>query len=534
MIETALTCRLGLKWPIFQAPMAGGGDTPALVASVSAAGGLGFIGAAYLAPAQIAAAARAVRAHTERPFGINLFAPLPAPVPPNTIAAALERLAPFHAELGLPPPALPEASGPAFADQLAAILDSGAAVLSVTFGLLPPEATAAAKARGMMVIGTATTIEEAAMVEAAGMDAVVAQGSEAGGHRGSFAAEFSAAMIGTMALVPQVLDAVRLPVIASGGIMDGRGVAAALALGASAVQMGTAFLTCDEAGVAEAHKAAILAARPQETRVTRAFSGRPARGIVNRFMIEIEAEDAADAILPFPLQNALTRPLRSAAAEQGRAEFLSLWAGQGLGLARRQPAAALLARLGLETQAACRGLAAAMSENSSQAEAGERREPEAETPVAILAAAIPPRRIASNYPPPFAARMAGREKRPLGDVFGLRRFGVNLTRLAPGAVSSLLHRHSRQDEFILVLEGEPTLITERGETLLHPGMCAGFPAAGPAHHLVNRSGRDVVYVEIGDRTAGDEVSYPEDDLVAQRGADGRWIFTRKDGTPYGA
>ena len=155
-----------------------------------------------------------------------------------------------------------------------------------------------------------------------------------------------------------MVDAVTLPVIASDGIMDGRGIAAALALGASAVQMGTAFLTCDEAGIPDAYKEAILEAREHETRLTRAFSGRPARGIINRFMTEVEAHDAADAILPFPLQNALTRPLRNAAAKQGRAEYLSLWAGQGLRLARRQPAGELIARLVKETEAAIARLAA--------------------------------------------------------------------------------------------------------------------------------------------------------------------------------
>jgi nitronate monooxygenase len=202
-------------------------------------------------------------------------------------------------------------------------------------------------------------------------------------------------MVGTLALVSQVVDAVTVPVLASGGIMDGRGIAAALALGAAAVQMGTAFLTCDEAGIpnaykqhldnlrrkdalrgaetaeisvrlgnysashfeGSAYKEAILRAREHETRLTRAFSGRPARGIVNRFMTEVEHPDVADAILPFPLQNALTRPLRTTAAQQDRAEFLSLWAGQGVGLARRQAAATLIARLVHETEAVIQQLA---------------------------------------------------------------------------------------------------------------------------------------------------------------------------------
>lgn len=152
--------------------------------------------------------------------------------------------------------------------------------------------------------------------------------------------------------------------------------------------------------------------------------------------------------------------------------------------------------------------------------------------IAVLASSAPPRTKPSTYPEPFFARMGKREKRPLGDLFGLRNFGVNLTRLAPGGESALLHRHSRQDEFVYILEGEPTLVTETEEIALSPGMCAGFPAEGIAHQLVNRTDRDVVYLEIGDRTAGDEGSYPRDDLKASLGADGKWVYTHKDGRPY--
>ena len=153
--------------------------------------------------------------------------------------------------------------------------------------------------------------------------------------------------------------------------------------------------------------------------------------------------------------------------------------------------------------------------------------------VAIKAGEAPPRAKSSNYPEPFFSRMARREKRPLGDLFGLTNFGVNLTRLAPGGESALRHAHSRQDEFIYVLEGEPTLITDAGETPLEPGMCAGFKAGtGDAHHLVNRTRADVLYIEVGDRTAGDEGRYPDDDIQAALGADGKWRFTRKNGTPY--
>jgi nitronate monooxygenase len=337
---------LKIQHPIIQAPMAGGGDTPELVAAVSNAGALGSIGAAYLSPEQILATVNSVRSKTDRAFGINLFAPQPAPAAPTNVALAVKAVSPYYAELNLPAPEPPQLPTDRFADQLQAVLDSGASVFSFTFGTIPPDAIAAAKSRGIIVAGTATTVDEALQLQHLGCDAVVAQGSEAGGHRGTFASDFSSAMIGTIALVPQIVDAVTIPVVASGGIMDGRGIAAALALGAVAVQMGTAFLTCTEAGVPDAYKQAILNAREDQTRITRAFSGRPARGIINRLMTEVEiTANAAPPILPFPLQNVLTRPLRTAAAKAGRSEFLSLWAGQALRLARRQSAAELVSRI---------------------------------------------------------------------------------------------------------------------------------------------------------------------------------------------
>lgn len=153
-------------------------------------------------------------------------------------------------------------------------------------------------------------------------------------------------------------------------------------------------------------------------------------------------------------------------------------------------------------------------------------------PIAIKAADAAPRTKPSNYPEPFFSRMLKREKRPLGDLFGLKNFGVNLTRLMPGGESALLHRHSKQDEFIYILQGNPTLVTDTEEVTLSPGMCAGFPAMGAAHQLVNRTSADVVYLEIGDRTPGDEGSYPRDDIQAALGPDGKWLFTHKDGKPY--
>ena len=360
-MQTILTDRLGLQHPIIQAPMAGGGDTPELVAAVCEAGALGSIGATYLTPQQIMETSAAVRAKTRRPFGINLFVPeraLPDDIPMGT---AVARVAPFYEELGLPRPEPPSRARRDFDAQLDAALEGGASVFSFTFGMLPASARDKVKARGVMLAGTATTVDEAVALERAGIDLVVAQGSEAGGHRGTFADAFDAtafeqAMVGTLALVPQIVDAVGIPVIASGGIMDGRGIAAVLALGAVGAQLGTAFLTCEEAGISEAYKQALLEAREDQTRVTRAFSGRPARGIVNRFMREVEAPwwPHQSSILPFPLQNTLTRPLRAAAAGQGRAEFLSLWAGQGVRMARRMKAADLVAALAEETDAAIR------------------------------------------------------------------------------------------------------------------------------------------------------------------------------------
>ena len=348
----SLATQLQIAHPIIQAPMAGGVTTPELVSAVSEAGALGFIGAAYLSGEEIAQFASAVRARTSRPFGINLFAPVEHQPLPTGLEPALAALAEYHDELGLAEPTVPERAAPDFDEQLAATLDGGATVFSFTFGLLPSNVIATLQRRGLFVLGTATTVDEAVALEQTGVDAIVAQGSEAGAHRGTFgSASFAAAMIGTMALVPQIVDAVTIPVVASGGIMDGRGIAAAFALGASAVQMGTAFLTTEESSAPLAYKDAVLTARETDTRVTRAFSGRAARGIANRFMNEVEARGAS-ANLGYPFQNALTRSLRRESARQNRAEFLSLWAGQGLRLARRESAAALVSRLVEETRRA--------------------------------------------------------------------------------------------------------------------------------------------------------------------------------------
>ncbi|RKG60774.1 nitronate monooxygenase [Corallococcus sp. AB011P] len=340
--------RLGVEHSIIQAPMAGGLTPPELVAAVSEAGGLGSLGAAYVQPEDIVQQARAVRSLTSRPYAINLFAPQPAVAPsdPGPTLAIIER---FHAALGLPPPVIPATAMPDFAKQVEAVLEAAPTVFSFTFGIPPAPVLEAFRSRGILVVGTATNVREAQALEAAGVDAIVAQGSEAGGHRGSFGGSFEAGMVGTMALVPQMVDAVRVPVIASGGIMDGRGISAARMLGAAAVQLGTAFLRCQESSAAAAHKALLREARDESSRITRAFSGRPARAIPNELTTTLEE---AGAILPFPQQHGATRTLRAASSKQNDTRFMALWAGQGIGLSREGPAADLVRALVAETDAA--------------------------------------------------------------------------------------------------------------------------------------------------------------------------------------
>jgi nitronate monooxygenase len=339
--------------------MAGGGSTPALVAAVSNAGGLGMLAGAYSTPTQITAMVAETRRLTDRPFGINLFAGGAEASDAADPLPMLAILARYHRLLDLPAPSMPtvgtDPHGPGFDPagaagtallfdaQLEAVLAAEVPVFSFTFGIPSPAVLGRLRERGIAVLGTATTVEEARLLEAAGVDAVVAQGSEAGAHRGTFAGSFEAAMVGTLALVPQIVDAVHVPVVASGGIMDGRGIVAAEALGAVGVHMGTAFLTCRESGIPEAYKQAIRAAHDDQTALTRAFSGRPARGIVNEFLREVGEQE--EAILPFPLQNALTRPLRNAAAARGDTRLLSLWAGQAAALARDVPAGDLVRQL---------------------------------------------------------------------------------------------------------------------------------------------------------------------------------------------
>ena len=348
MAPSGLLARLGIAHPVIQAPMGGGAPAPELVAAVANVGGLGSLGAAYLAPDQIADAVRRVRALTDKPFNVNLFAggrQAGAPADPGPMLALMAEI---HAALGLPPPSLPVLPPDPFPAQFEAVLEARPPVFSFTFGIPGKDALARLRAHGIAILGTATTTDEARLLAEAGVDGIVAQGAEAGAHRGTFAGPFEAAMVPTLDLVRAMRAAVSVPVIASGGLMDGGDMAAAMAAGAAACQLGTAFLTCPESTAPEAHKRAILAAGRDTTVITRAFSGRPARGLPNAFIARLEGKETA--ILPYPLQNALTRAMRAAAGTQGRGEFLSLWAGTGVARARALPAGELVARLVEETR----------------------------------------------------------------------------------------------------------------------------------------------------------------------------------------
>ncbi|HEY0957540.1 MAG TPA: nitronate monooxygenase [Roseateles sp.] len=324
--------------PVWMAPMAGEAASGALVAAVSAGGGFGQLGAAYLAPARIAEIAADIRTRTDRPFGINLFCPQPWLRDDVALDTYLARLAGWHAELGLPAPARPERYEEDFDAQLAATVAARPAIISFVMGDPGVARVAALKAQGFTVVGTATQVAEGRLLQASGVDAVVAQGYEAGGHRGGFLGTPEGALIGTMALVPLLVDALDIPVIAAGGIADARGVAAAQALGASAVTAGTAFLLVDECPLSPAYRTALLAAQDTDSTLTRAFSGRLARGVANRVTRELEGTPLPD----FPQPNAASRAMRQAAAKAGRADFISLWAGQALPLSRSPGSAAQL------------------------------------------------------------------------------------------------------------------------------------------------------------------------------------------------
>ena len=344
----AFCARFGLRIPILLAPMAGT-CPPSLSVAVAEAGGLGACGALLLKPDAILGWARDFRAASNGAFQMNLWVPDPPPLRDATREAALRR---FLGDWG--PEVPPEAADTALVDftaQCEALLQAAPPIVSSIMGVWPPDFVAALKARGIAWFATATTVAEARAAEAAGADAIVAQGMEAGGHRGAFDAGVAeATMIGLFALLPAVVDAVRVPVVATGGIADGRGVAAALALGASAAQVGTGFLRSPEAKLNPAWAEALSRTPPEGTMVTRAFSGRAGRGIATDY-VRAAAAPEAPAPAPYPVQRALTQAMRDAGARDGDVQRMQAWSGQSAMLARADPAGALATRMWNEARA---------------------------------------------------------------------------------------------------------------------------------------------------------------------------------------
>lgn len=338
---------LGIELPMIQAPMAGA-NLGRLAAAVSGVGALGSIPCGMLEEAEVRREVDELRGSTTCPFNLNFFCHEPPERDTDRIERWLARLRPYYDELGLIPQAgAVEDRRRPFDDRAAVLVeDLRPPVVSFHYGLPPPALLARVKATGAAVLGTATTVEEAVWLEQHGADAVIAQGWEAGGHRGMFLTDSLDAQAGTLPLVAQVLDAVRVPVISAGGIGDARGIAACLTLGASGVQLGTTYLGCPEATTAPVHRLALAAARPGDTCITNVLTGRPARGLRNRLVDEIGPLDPA--ALPFPLGSAALAPLRTRAEAEGRPDFSPLWCGQHLPRNLDVPAAALTRTLASE------------------------------------------------------------------------------------------------------------------------------------------------------------------------------------------
>ncbi|AFU12026.1 2-nitropropane dioxygenase [Bacillus thuringiensis MC28] len=339
---------LQIKYPIIQAGMAGAITTPELVAAVSNSGGLGTLGAGYMSPEQIRKAIYKIRELTNKPFGVNLLLTKEVQIEKEKINEAKVLLNGVNRELGIEEEDvvnLPKS----YKEQLQVLVEEKVPVVSFAFQTLEQEEIDELKRRGIKVIGTATHVAEARALAELGVDIIAGQGSEAGGHRGTFIGKEQDAMIGTFALIPQLVAAApHIPIVAAGGVMNGQGLVAAFALGAEAVQMGSAFLTSEESITHDVYKEAVLKSTDTSTIVTRAFSGKYARGIRNEF---IERHEGKEEGLPmYPVQNALTSKIRQEAATQNKGEYMSLWAGQASALARIEPAQHVVERVVKEAE----------------------------------------------------------------------------------------------------------------------------------------------------------------------------------------
>ncbi|MCM3733601.1 nitronate monooxygenase [Fictibacillus nanhaiensis] len=333
---------LNIKYPIIQAGMAGGPTTPELVAAVSNAGALGTLGAGYMSPKDIRNVLSQITKQTTAPFAVNLFLPQVYEKNEQQILNMQKYLNSYRKQLGIPEVSSVPDMRDVFEQQLNVVKEAGVKIVSFTFNKPSVSLIEKLHDSGITVIATATTVKEAKELELNGVDMIVAQGSEAGGHRGTFLDVEDEALIGTMALVPQIVDAVQCPVIAAGGIMDGRGLAAAFSLGASAVQLGTAFLTVYESGASEIHQSAILTSKDTDTKITQAFSGKSARGFKNEMMMNLES---ITGLPPYPIHHVLTSDIRKEAARQGNKEMVSIWAGQASALSKKQSAKDLVENL---------------------------------------------------------------------------------------------------------------------------------------------------------------------------------------------
>jgi nitronate monooxygenase len=335
---------LGTALPILQAPMAGVQGSE-LALAVCRAGGLGALPCAMLSVEAMRAELVKIRAGTTKPFNVNFFCHTPPPPNAQREAAWVAALAPYYAEFGLDARGITSGPGraPFSAESAEVLADFKPAVVSFHFGLPSPELLARVRGWGAKVLSSATTVDEALWLQAQGVDAVIAQGLEAGGHRGMFLSNDITSQVGTFALLPQIVQAVRLPVIAAGGIADAQGVAAALALGAAGVQVGTAYLLCPETQTSVVHRAALKSAAARHTALTNLFTGRPARGIVNRVMRELGA--ISSAAPEFPLATGAIAPLRSHAEGRGSGDFSPLWSGQNASRCSEIPAADLTREL---------------------------------------------------------------------------------------------------------------------------------------------------------------------------------------------
>jgi nitronate monooxygenase len=355
--DTPFTRRLSIRYPIVQGPFGGGFSTARLTAAVSNAGGLGSFGAQGQPAARMSEIVRDIRALTDAPFVVNLWVSThdagATTVSREQYEAALLPIRSRLEELGVPPPTYPFTAWPSFIDQVTALIAARPPIISFIFGVPPADVVASCRAQDIITMGVVTTPQEAVAIEEAGVDVVIASGFEAGGHRASFLRPAEASLTGTFALVPQVADAVKIPVVAAGGIADARGVAAALTLGAHGAQLGTAFLACEESNAPQIHKEALHTATAGQTALTTGFSGRLARGVRNA-LADLYADPAVPR-LPYPLQGQIVGALRERAIAAGRSDLISLWSGQAAPLLHHRRAAELFDELVTGTTAIFEG-----------------------------------------------------------------------------------------------------------------------------------------------------------------------------------